>query len=1025
MNFTDTFIRRPVLAMVISLLLVVLGLRAAGSLPVNQYPKTQNAVVTVTTTYFGADAATVAGFITQPLEAAISQAQGIDYLSSSSSLGTSVITATLRLNYDANRALTEINTQVASVRNQLPAQAQQPVLAVQTGQTTDAMYIGFYSDVMPNNSITDYLVRVVQPKLDSIEGVQTAEILGARTFALRAWLDASRMAAMGVTAADVAGALTANNYLAAVGQSKNDMVTVPLNANTSLHSVDEFKNLAIKSANGAIVRLQDVANVTLGSENYNFNVAFNGVRSVFIGIKVAPDANILTVADGVRKAFPDLQAQLPAGLTGKIVYDSTDFINSSITEVVKTLVEALLIVTVVIFLFLGSLRAVLVPVIAMPLSLVGTFFVMLVLGYSINLLTLLALVLAIGLVVDDAIIVVENVDRHMREGKTPLQSALIAARELGSPILAMTVVLVAVYVPIGFQGGLTGALFTEFAFTLAGAVTVSGLVALTLSPMMCSRVFKPEQDSGRFATFIEHTFERVHRGYARLLSSLLTTWPVLIVMGVILIACLGLMFKMSKYELAPEEDQGIVLAMLQGPATANIDQMQLYADQVFREARALPEYDQMFQLTGQPAPNTGIGGVLLKPWDQRTRSAHEVQTELQQRWARIAGARVAAFQFPPLPGSSGLPVQFVIKTTEPFQNLNTLAQKLMEKAQADGKFYYIDADLKYDLPQATLEIDRDKAAALGMTQQDVGNALTAALGGGYVNYFSIAGRSYKVMPQVQQVDRLNPSDVLDFYIKTPNGLVPASTVASLKHSVEPETINHFQQLNSVTLSGVPSGAQGDTLEYLREQVAQLAPGGYQIDYAGPSRQFVQESGGFALTFAFALIVVFLALAALFESFRDPVVILVSVPMALFGAMIFVFLGFASMNIYTEVGLVTLMGLISKHGILIVEVANSLQQEGKSKLDAIVQAAGVRLRPILMTTAAMVFGVVPLVIASGAGAAGRQAMGIVIVTGMAIGTLFTLFVVPAMYLFLATDRSRKARVDDSPAPVAPQGTPDAA
>ena len=729
-------------------------------------------------------------------------------------------------------------------------------------------------------------------------------------------------------------------------------------------------------------------------------------------------------ADATAQKLDYLFAQVDTELGADKADPLTTFI-ASITILLREGVEALLIVTVVIFLFLGSLRAVLVPVIAMPLSLVGTFFVMLLLGYSINLLTLLALVLAIGLVVDDAIIVVENVDRHMREGKTPLQSALIAARELGSPILAMTVVLVAVYVPIGFQGGLTGALFTEFAFTLAGAVTVSGLVALTLSPMMCSRVFKPEQDSGRFATFIEHTFERVHRGYARLLSSLLTTWPVLIVMGVILIACLGLMFKMSKYELAPEEDQGIVLAMLQGPATANIDQMQLYADQVFREARALPEYDQMFQLTGQPAPNTGIGGVLLKPWDQRTRSAHEVQTELQQRWARIAGARVAAFQFPPLPGSSGLPVQFVIKTTEPFQNLNTLAQKLMEKAQADGKFYYIDADLKYDLPQATLEIDRDKAAALGMTQQDVGNALTAALGGGYVNYFSIAGRSYKVMPQVQQVDRLNPSDVLDFYIKTPNGLVPASTVASLKHSVEPETINHFQQLNSVTLSGVPSGAQGDTLEYLREQVAQLAPGGYQIDYAGPSRQFVQESGGFALTFAFALIVVFLALAALFESFRDPVVILVSVPMALFGAMIFVFLGFASMNIYTEVGLVTLMGLISKHGILIVEVANSLQQEGKSKLDAIVQAAGVRLRPILMTTAAMVFGVVPLVIASGAGAAGRQAMGIVIVTGMAIGTLFTLFVVPAMYLFLATDRSRKARVDDSPAPVAPQGTPDAA
>ncbi len=1016
MKFTDLFIRRPVLAMVISLLLVVLGLRALDSLPINQYPKTENAVVTITTTYYGADAETVAGFITQPLEAAIAQAQGIDYLSSSSSLGVSVITATLRLNYDANRALTEINTLVASVRNQLPAQAQQPVLTVQTGQTTDAMYIGFYSNEMPNNNITDYLVRVVQPKLNSIQGVQTAEILGARTFALRAWLDASKMAAVGVTAADVAAALTANNYLAAVGQSKNDMVTVPLNANTSLHSVEEFKNLAIKSANGAIVRLQDVATVTLGSENYDFNVAFNGVRSVFIGIKVAPEANILTVADAVRKAFPDIQSQLPTSLTGKIVYDSTDFINSSIHEVVKTLVEALLIVTIVIYLFLGTLRAVIVPVIAMPLSLIGTFFVMLMLGYSVNLLTLLALVLAIGLVVDDAIIVVENVDRHMREGKTAFQSALIAARELGSPILAMTVVLVAVYVPIGFQGGLTGALFTEFAFTLAGAVTVSGIVALTLSPMMCSRFFKPEQDSGRFATLIEHTFERVHRGYLRLLGSLLKTWPVLIVMGLILVACLGLMFKMSKYELAPEEDQGIVLGILQGPATATITQMQTYADQVFQDSKSLPEYQQIFQLTGQPSPNSGIAGIILKPWDQRTRSAHEVQTELQQRWNKIAGARVAAFQFPPLPGASGLPVQFVIKSTEPFQNLNTLAQQLMDKARADGKFYYVDADLKYDLPQATLMIDRDKAATLGMTQQDVGNALTAALGGGYVNYFSIAGRSYKVIPQVLQVDRLNPSNVLNFYIKTPNnGLVLASTVASLKYSVEPETINHFQQLNSVTISGVPSGPQGDTLQYLRDEVHQLAPSGYQVDYAGPSRQFVQESGGFAVTFAFALIIVFLALAALFESFRDPVVILVSVPMALFGAMIFVFLGFASMNIYTEVGLVTLMGLISKHGILIVEVANTLQHEGKAKRDAIIQAAGTRLRPILMTTAAMVFGVVPLVIASGAGAAGRQAMGIVIFTGMAIGTLFTLFVVPAMYLFLATDRSKQRAAKDAEMP----------
>jgi multidrug efflux pump len=1023
MNFTDIFIRRPVLAMVISLLILVLGLRSLFSLPVNQYPRTQNAVVTVSTTYYGADAQTVAGFITQPLESAIAQAQGIDYLSSSSSSGTSTITATLRLNYDANRALTEINTQVSSVKNQLPAQAQQPVLTVQTGSTIDAMYMGFYSNDLPTNNVTDYLVRVVKPKLDSIDGVQTAELLGSRQFALRAWLDAGKMAAYGISAADVSTALAANNYLAALGVTKGQMVTVPLTGGTDLHTVEEFKRLAVKSTGDAIVRLEDVATVTLGSETYDFSVAFSGKRSVFIGIKVAPEANILDVAKRVREAFPEIKQQFPAGLTGQIVYDSTAFINTSIVEVVKTLVEALLIVTVVIYLFLGSFRAVAVPVIAMPLSLIGTFFMMLALGYSINLLTLLALVLAIGLVVDDAIIVVENVDRHMKEGQSPLQAALMAARELGSPILAMTVVLIAVYVPIGFQGGLTGALFTEFAFTLAGAVAVSGIIALTLSPMMSSRIFKAEQDQGRFVQAIDRTFERVQHGYHRLLSSVLDTWPVLIVMGLILVACAGLMFKMSQSELAPEEDQGIVLSQVVGPPTATALQMQTYAGQVFGVASSMPEYQQMFQLTGVPTINQGIGGVLLKPWDERTRSAHQIQLDLQAQWNKIAGARVAAFQFPALPGSSGLPVQFVITTTEPFVNLNDVAQQVVAKAAKAQLFYFSDVDLKLDAPQATVVVDRDKISALGMTSQDVGSALGAALGGGYVNYFSIAGRSYKVIPQVLQVDRLNPSNVLDFYIKTPsNGVIPASTVASLKYTVVPESINRFQQLNSVTISGVSGKSQGEVIEFLRNAVKEVAPSGYTVDYAGPSRQYVQESGGFGLTFAFAIIIVFLALAAQFESFRDPIVILFSVPMALFGAMIFIFLGFASINIYTEVGLVTLMGLISKHGILIVEVANQLQRAGKSKREAIEQAAGLRLRPILMTTAAMVFGVVPLVIASGAGAAGRQAMGIVIFTGMAIGTMFTLFVVPAMYLFIGADHTQRRGAGSPDTPALPPGGP---
>jgi len=1021
MKFTDLFINKPVLAVVVSLLILVLGVRAVSSLTVRQYPKTENATVTISTAYYGADAQTMAGFITQPLEQAISQAQGIDYLSSSSVQGVSTITATLRLNYDANRALTEITTQVNSVKNQLPPQAQQPVLNVQTGETVDAMYMGFYSDVLPTNNITDYLARVVKPKLDSIDGVQTAELLGARQFALRAWLDPAKMAAHGITATDVNTALASNNYLAAVGSSKGQAVTVDLTADSNLHSVDEFKQLAIKQGNGAIVRLQDVATVSLGSENYDFNVAFSGKRSVFIGIKVAPDANVLDVAKRVREAFPEIQSQLPGGLTGQIVYDGTEFVNSSINEVVKTLAEALLIVTLVIFLFLGSVRAVIIPVIAMPLSLVGTFFVMLALGYSINLLTLLALVLAIGLVVDDAIIVVENVDRHMKEeGKTPLQAALLAARELGGPIMAMTVVLIAVYVPIGFQKGLTGALFSEFAFTLAGAVTVSAVIALTLSPMMTSKFFRNEQESGRFVQFIDRQFDRVHQGYQRVLHNTLSTKSVVIVMSALLLLATIALGITAQSELAPEEDQGIVVGQIVGAPNTTAQQMNVYATQMFELSRELPEYEQMFQLTGVPTINQGIGGVLFKPWDQRHRSAHELQQVLQEKWNGIAGGRVAAFQFPPLPGASGLPIQVVITTTEPFENLNEVASQVLQKAQASGKFYFVDSDLKVDKPQSTVSLDRDMITTLGLTQQDVGAALGSALGGGYVNYFSISGRSYKVIPQVLQADRLNPNQVLDYYIRVPDGsVIPASTVAKITKQVVPQSLNRFQQLNSATISGVSGMSQGDALTYLRDLVKEVAPTGYNVDYAGQSRQFTQESGGFGTTLLFAVIIVFLALAAQFNSLRDPIVILVSVPLALFGALIFVNL-FTSLNIYTEVGLVTLMGLISKHGILIVQFANQSQLNGMSKREAIEHAAAVRLRPILMTTAAMVLGVLPLVIASGAGAAGRFNMGLVISTGLAIGTVFTLFVVPAFYLLLAADR-HGGKPSDEPRLAAPGPT----
>jgi len=1009
MKFTDLFVERPVLSAVVSLLILALGVRAIFELPITQYPQTENATVTVSTTYYGADAATIAGFITQPLEQAIAQAQGIDYLSSSSTNSSSVITATLRLNYDSNRALTEISTKVNSVRNQLPPQAQQPVLTVQVGQTTATMYIGYFSTTLPTNGLTDYVSRVVKPKLDSIEGVQSADVIGARQYALRAWLDPERMAAQGVTASDVYSALSANNYLTAVGTAKGQAVSVDLSASTDVHSLDEFKKLVIRQENGAIVRLEDVATVVLGAENYNFSVAFDGKRSVFIGIQTAPRANVLSVVKLVKAALPGIAEQLPTGVTQDLVFDTTKFINTAISEVIKTLIEALIIVTIVIFLFLGSPRAVLIPVVAMPLSLIGAFFLMLALGYSINLLTLLALVLAIGLVVDDAIIVVENVDRHIKEGMAPFPAAIQGARELGGPIIAMTIVLIAAYIPIGFQGGLTGALFTQFAFTLAGAVTISGVIALTLSPMMCSKIFRSDAQENRFTHFLDRQFTRVRNAYKRALTRWLETWQVLVALGALMLFGTVFLAMNSQSELAPQEDQGNVLSQTFGPPNATIEQMETYQEQVFQTMRALPEYDATFQIIGQGSVNQGFGGVLLKPWNQRKRSSTELQQLLQEKWNHIAGARIAAFQFPALPGVQGLPLQFVITTTEPIENLFEVANRVIEKASASGMFWFIDSDLKLDKPQATLEVKRDMVADMGLTQQDVGSSLGAALGGGYVNYFSIAGRSYKVIPQVLQKYRLNPNQVLDYYVRAADGsLVPASTVAGIKMSTVPEQISHFQQLNSATIAGAPGVAMGDALAFLRKTLQEVAPSGYNADYAGQSRQYTLGTGSFVTTLMFAIVIVYLALAAQFESFRDPTVILVSVPMALFGALLFINLGAATLNIYTQVGLVTLLGLISKHGILIVQFANELQRQGMEKLAAIGEAAAVRLRPILMTTAAMVLGVVPLAIATGAGAAGRRAMGIVLLTGLSIGTLFTLFIVPAVYVFIGADHAHDKR-----------------
>lgn len=1015
MKFTDLFVRRPVLAMVISLAILVLGLRAAGSLPVQQYPRTENAIITVTTAYYGADPQTIAGFITTPLETVIAQVNGIDYMTSSSLGGVSTITVNLRLNWASDKALTEISTKVNSVRNQLPPDAQQPVLSVMVGQTIDAMYIGFDSAVLAPNQITDYLVRVVRPQLQAVRGVQTAELLGAKNFALRAWLDPGKLAAYGLTAADVSQALSANDYISGLGNTKGQMVQVTLNASTNLHSVAEFRNLAVKQVNGAIVRLQDVANVVMGADDYESQASLDGRTAVYVGIQVAPGANLLGVARGVRAIFPEIAARLPHGLTASVVYDSTEFVESSIEEVAYTLVEALAIVTLVVFVFLGSLRSTLVPVVAIPLSLIGTFAMMAALGFSINLLTLLAMVLAIGLVVDDAIIVVENVNRHLAEGADLLPATLQAARELGGPIVAMTVVLIAVYVPIGMQGGLTGALFTEFAFTLAGAVTISGVIALTLSPMLCSRLLQPRSEAGggwerRFAATVDRAFEALLRRYARLLHASLDSLPVIMAFAAIVLGSIYFLYAGLRSELAPEEDQGILLAMSTAAPNATLQQRLLYAGQVHGILAHQPGAEHVFQFE---MPGQSIAGLVLEPWAKRATTAAEILPGLQRQVSGVAGVRVVVFQPPPLPGSSGLPVQFVVKTTDGFEALDRATRAFLMEASRSGLFLYLDTDLKVDQPMSTVVIDREKAALLGLQMSDIGGAMAAMLGGGYVNYFDLDGRSYRVIPQVLQRFRLNVDQVLGYYIRAADGtMVPLSTVATITTRTIPKSVNHFQQLNSATIQGVaaPGVSQEAALAYLKDLADRTLPRAYAIDHAGLSRQYVQESGGFVVIFGFAFIMIFLALAALFESFRDPLIILLSVPMSIAGALsALALLGTlgvpgASLNIYSEVGLVTLMGLISKHGILIVEVANDLQRQGRSRREAVEQAAAVRLRPILMTTAAMVLGVLPLLFAGGAGAVSRFSIGLVIASGLSIGTLFTLFVVPAFYAVLAADHS---------------------
>jgi len=1032
MKFTDVFIHKPVLAIVISMFILLLGARAIFDLNVRQFPEIQNAVITVSTPYIGADADLVQGFITTPIEREVAAAAGIDYIVSTSVAGASTVQAFVRLDADPNDVLTEVAAQVNKVRSDLPDEAEEPVVDLAVGEQIAAMYLSFSSPLLDNNQITDYLIREVEPQLATIPGVQRAQILGERTFAIRAWLDPQKMAARSITGSDVRAALRANNVLSAVGRTKGQMVAVDLTANTDLNTAEEFARLVVGSDNGALIRLSDIAEVELGSESYDSAVAYNGEDATFIGVEITPDSNSLDVIAEVREVFHgQIVPQLPEGLSAVISYDSTEYIESAINEVLITIFLALAIVVVVIYGFLGSVRSALIPAVAVPLSLVGTFFLMLLMGFSINLLTLLAMVLAIGIVVDDAIIMLENIERQMDQGKRRIEAAIDGARQLAWPIVAMSTTLIAVFAPIGFVGGLTGTLFIEFAFTLAATVVLSGVVALTLAPMLCSRILKSRRAGPRpkLAQWLDTRFDGLRTRYQRRLSGLLDDRHVLLLFGVIVATSCYFLFVTSSSELEPPEDRGFVFSISEADAWSTLDYLQRQTAELTRAGAEIDAVEGVFLINGIGgggigSTNTAIAGFVLKPWDARGRTTQDLlQNELQPRLNRIPGLDIFALVPPelPSPGGGGPPVEFVIGSTQPIENLEELADQIVKRAQDSGRFIFLGTDLDVDRPRQRIIIDKEKAALMGVDMAQLSGDLGAMLSGGFVGRFAMDNRSYRVIPQVARAERLNPDQLKGFYTRNRAGeMVPLATLVHLEESVEPQQLKRFEQLNSVTVSGVPRPGVtlGEALGILEQAAAAILPVGYNIDYAGQSRQFKAEGQQLVITFFFALVVIFLVLAAQFESFRDSIIILVTVPMSICGAMIFVSLGLTSLNIYSQVGLLTLIGLIAKHGILIVEFANQLQDEGKSKREAIEEASAIRLRPILMTTAATVLAMIPLLIAAGPGAGARYSMGLVIAAGMTVGTLFTLFVVPAFYLVVAAERKAVTEQANEPAATQP-------
>ncbi len=1010
--FTDTFIRRPILALVINALIFLLGIAALRSVPIREFPLMENATITITTQYPGGTAETIQGFITSPIAQSVSTATGIEYLTSSSTASTSTITARLKLNADSNQAMTEIMAKLNEVKYKLPREATDPVIEKTTGDPTAILYIGFSSEELSLAQMTDYVARVVEPAISAIPDVAKAKSGGGQTLAMRVWLDPQRMAARNISAAEVSSAIQRNNFQAAPGQVKGSFMISNIRAQTDLTSVQDFKEMVVRAQGDTLVRLEDIAAVELGSQSYDMSGLMDNKRALFVPVFATPNGNPLEIVRAVREKLPEIQRNLPPTMRVAVNFDVATFVKAAIGEVRKTLFESVAIVVLLIFLFLGSLRSVLIPVVTIPLSLIGTVALMLLLGFSINLLTLLAMVMAIGLVVDDAIVVVENVHRHMEEGLSPAAAALQGAREIVGPVIAMTLTLAAVYTPIGVMGGLTGALFKEFALSLAGSVIVSGVIALTLSPVMCALLLKRESLHTPFAQRVDRIFSNLAAWYGKKLHASLAYRPATVLVAVVVIASLWFLYTGSRSELAPAEDQGTILISGKGPRAANIDYSEAYMHHATDIMMSMPGAYSTFGINGAMGPSTAFGGVLFKTWDERELSTQQVLPMLQGKLNEVVGQSVFAFMLPALPGSTGgLPVQMVINSAAPYAVVYDSMEKLKDAARKSGMFVFVDSDLAFNNPTTRIDIDRSKANALGVDMQTIGDTLTLLVGGNYINRINLEGRSYDVIMQVPRSYRLTPDDLAQFYVPTASGAqIPLATVTTIHHEVEPNDLTQFAQLNSATLQAMPAPGvtMGDAVEFLQIQAKQVLPSGFSYDWLGDARQYVQEGNRLVATFGIALVVIFLVLAAQFDSLRDPLIILVTVPLSIFGALLPIFLGFVTLNIYTQIGLVTLIGLISKHGILMVDFANKMQREQQlEKFDAIVHAAQVRLRPILMTTAAMVVGLVPLLFASGAGADSRFNIGIVIVCGMSIGTLFTLFVLPVFYTLLARDHREVA------------------